>query len=84
MNGHPRLDVDSTLSAAERSQGFVRRLRHTYRHQTCGGITTMGPALAEAFARDPKCFSGAFCVTCRAHCAVAEFTWEKDGKAVGT
>lgn len=39
------------LSAEERAKGFVRPVRQSYVHQTCGGVTTMGLALAETYAR---------------------------------
>lgn len=72
------------LSAEERAKGFVRPYRDAYRHQTCGGITTMGRALAETYARAPGFYSGTFCSTCRAHFPVGkdgEFTWyEMDGR----
>lgn len=52
----------------------------------CGGATTMGLALAETYARDPKFYSGTFCATCGKHFPVGEggeFEWE-DGSKVGT
>jgi hypothetical protein len=71
------------LSDAERAKGFVRPVRESYRHTTCGKITTMGRALAETYARDPHFYSGTFCSTCRTHFPVGEngeFTWyENDG-----
>jgi hypothetical protein len=71
------------LSAEERARGFVRPVRDAYRHLRCNGITTMGRALAETYARDPKFYSGTFCVKCAAHFPVGEageFTWyENDG-----
>ncbi len=55
-------------------------------HHGCGVATTMGTALAETYARDPKFYSGTFCVGCRAHYPVGEngeFVWD-DGTKVGT
>lgn len=52
----------------------------------CGTRTTMGVALAETYARDPKFYSGTFCCGCRTHFPVGEsgeFVWE-DGQKVGT
>lgn len=73
------------LSDEERSKGFVRPLRKSYRHSTCGGVTTMlSPSLVETYARDPKFYSGTFCVTCHAHFPVAEFKWTEDGQQVGS
>ena len=71
------------LSAEERAKGFVKPLRRSYRHHTCGGITTMGLALSETYARDPNFYSGTFCATCRAHFDLDEFDWE-DGEPMDT
>lgn len=74
------------LSAEERAKGFVRPVRRSYKHLTCGAVTMMGPALAETYARDPKFYGGTFCATCRAHFPVGEhgeFVWVDDGKKVG-
>ena len=74
------------LSEAERGKGFVRPVRRTYVHTKCGAATTMGTALAETYARDPKFYTGTFCVGCREHFPVGEggeFVWD-DGTKVGT
>lgn len=44
----------------------------------------MGLALCETYARDPFFYSGTFCVGCRAHFPVSEFTWVEDGATLGT
>lgn len=79
------------LSADERARGFVRPYRDAYRHQACGQITTMGRALAETYARDPKFYGATYCSTCRGHFPVGErgeFTWYEmdgtEGPKVGT
>jgi hypothetical protein len=41
----------------------------------CGRITTMGHALAETYARDPKFYGATYCATCKQHFAVSEFIW---------
>lgn len=64
------------LSPEERAKGFVKPVRRTYVHKVCGAATTMGIALAETYARDPKFYSGTFCVGCRAHFALDQFHWE--------
>lgn len=74
------------LSEEERKRGFVRPVRRTYVHQKCGGATTMGLALAETYARDPRFYSGTYCVGCGTHFPVGtdgEFVWD-DGTKVGT
>jgi hypothetical protein len=55
-------------------------------HKTvgCGALTKMGRALAETYARDPKFYSGTYCVGCKMHRPVEEFTWDKDGSVVGS
>lgn len=74
------------LSAEERARGFVQPVRHTYVHQKCGVATTMGRALAETYARDPKFYSGTFCCGCGRHFTFGQpdgdFFWD-DGSKVG-
>lgn len=68
------------LSGEERAKGFVKPLRHSYRHGKCGGVTTMGNALAETYARNPSFYSGTFCAVCRGHFPLTQFTWDPDGE----
>lgn len=49
----------------------------------CGTVTTMGRALAETYARDPKFYGATFCAGCGRHLPVAEFIW-MDGSVVGS
>lgn len=75
------------LSDAERAKGFVRPVRRTYIHETCGAATTMGQMIAETYARDPHFYGGTFCVRCRGHFPVGpagEFRWEGSNDKVGT
>ncbi|MDE2102769.1 MAG: hypothetical protein KGL39_36330 [Patescibacteria group bacterium] len=67
------------LCPQERAKGFVKPVRHSYRHLTCGSTTTMGLALAETYARDPRFYSGTMCVNCHAHFPLNQFKWE-DGE----
>lgn len=72
------------LSDEERAKGFVRPVRRTYVHVAgCGSATTMGQAIAETYARQPKFYGSTYCVTCRLHRPVGEFNWE-DGSTVGS
>jgi hypothetical protein len=71
------------LCDAERAKGFVRPVRETYRHLTCGTTTTMGRKLAETYARDPGFYSGTFCVRCAGHFPLDQFEW-LDGEVVGS
>jgi hypothetical protein len=50
----------------------------------CGSVTTMGRALSETYARDPKFYGSTFCVTCNKHLPVGEFVWTADGQVVGS
>jgi len=75
------------LSDEERAKGFVRPVRESYKHLTCGAVTTMGRALAETYARDPAFYSGTFCATCQKHFPVGddgEFVWAGTEIKVGT
>jgi hypothetical protein len=66
------------LSAEERAKGFVRPVRSSYKHLKCGSVTSMGVALAETYAHDPKFYGSTFCCQCRTHLPVGEhgeFVW---------
>jgi hypothetical protein len=46
----------------------------------CGAVTTMSVAIAETYARQPDFYNGTYCVGCRTHFPLNEFTWEPDGE----
>ena len=74
------------LSAEERTKGFVRPVRDTYKHLVCGSITTMGRSIAETYARDPSFYSGTFCCHCGTHFPTGEdgqFVWLDGTKVSG-
>jgi hypothetical protein len=53
----------------------------------CDGVTTMGQAIAETYARDPKFYGGTFCCQCGTHLPVGEhgeFIWVDDATRVGS
>ena len=50
----------------------------------CGLVTTMGIALAETYARDPKFYGSTYCCHCQMHKQVNEFIWEGTNEKVGT
>lgn len=53
----------------------------------CGALTTMGVALAETYARDPRFYGSTYCVGCRMHRPVGEsgeFYWDGTSVKVGT
>lgn len=72
------------LSETERMRGFVRPVRRSYRHRTCGSITTMSQGIAETYARDPKFYGATYCCHCFMHLPVAEFTWDGTDEVVGS
>lgn len=80
----PQAEVYLVLSKEERAKGFVRPVRRSYVHQTCGTTTIMGEALAETYARDPKFYGSTYCVGCRMHRPVDEFTWGHSSELVGS
>ena len=72
------------LPEEERAKGFVRPLRRSYRHIVCGGVTSMGLALCETYARNPKFYGATYCCKCQTHLPVGEFRWVEDGEVVGS
>jgi hypothetical protein len=50
----------------------------------CGTVTTMGDALAETYAREPKFYGSTYCVTCQMHRPVGEFVWDGTDEVVGS
>lgn len=50
----------------------------------CGSVTTMGRALSETYARNPKFYGATFCVNCNRHLPVGEFMWTRDNERVGS
>lgn len=74
------------LSEDERAAGFVRPVRETYLHDTCGTETRMSRDIAETYAREPGFYGATYCAACRMHRPVGadgEFAWP-DGSRVGT
>lgn len=72
------------LSPEERAKGFVKPLRRSYVHAFpsetdrqvgCGGETTMGLAIAETYARNPRFYNGTFCAHCKQHFSLNQFIW---------
>lgn len=81
-------EVYLVLSEEERAKGFVRPLRTAYVHvrgeRACHSVTTMGLALSETYARDPKFYGATYCVRCSMHLPVADFDWDGTTDAVGS
>jgi len=72
------------LTAAERAKGFVRPVRSSYTHMTCGSDTYMAREIAETLARDPGFYSGGFCHKCRGHFPLDQFVWKGTKEQVGS
>jgi hypothetical protein len=77
------------LSDEERKKGFVRPVLRSYIHLKCGVETTMGYALAETYAANPKFYGGTFCCGFRTHFPLQTedghaFEWSQDGTPVGS
>ena len=50
----------------------------------CGTVTTMGPAIAETYARQPHFYGATYCCMCSKHLPVEEFVWEGTSERVGS
>lgn len=84
-------EVYLVLSDEERAKGFVRPVRSSYVHALelggCGFSTSMGIALSETYARDPKFYGATYCCHCDKHRPVGEngeFVWQGTTEKVGT
>jgi len=71
------------LSEEELAKGFVRPVRRSYIHRSCGTVTTMAQAIAETYARNPSHYGATYCAACRDHLLVAEFNWVEAGEDTG-
>lgn len=72
------------LSDEEKAKGFIRPVRDSYVHKTCGTLTKMHQSIAETYARDPKFYGATFCVGCGTHLPVSEFVWDGTNEDVGS
>lgn len=73
---------DSPLVGRYWTQAMLDRI-----DKGCRSVTSMGRALAETYARDPKFYSGTFCANCGKHFPVGEdgeFVWTGTEQRVGT
>lgn len=80
----PQAPVYLVLSDAEKAKGFVRPVRRSYVHSTCGAVTTMSQSIAETYAREPSFYGATYCCWCTKHLPVAEFTWDGTQERVGS
>lgn len=74
----PQAEAYLVLTEEERRRGFVRPVRLSYWHETCGAVTTMALPIAETYAANPHYYGATYCATCRQHRPVGsagEFYW---------
>ena len=75
------------LSEEERAKGFVRPVYRQYTHKKCGGLTKMGLALCETYARNPNFYTGTYCAICGTYFDLIDETGERafiwDGTNLG-
>lgn len=50
----------------------------------CGALTIMAQPIAETYARDPKFYGSTWCMGCKEHLSVKEFTWDNTNETVGS
>ena len=67
------------LTPEERAKGWVKPYRDAYIHEKCGTLTRMGRSLSETYARNPRFYTGTFCVGCSTHFPLDQFHWD-DGE----
>jgi hypothetical protein len=84
-------EVYLVLSEEELAEGFVRPVKTSYKHLVCGTVTTMAPAIAKTYARNPSFYGATWCCGCLKHLPVGEdgeFIWTErrgnEGLKVGT
>ena len=77
------------LSEEERAKGFIRPVYRKYIHLKCGGLTQMGLALCETYARDPTFYGATYCSICGNHFPLLDengkrtFIWDGTKLGVG-
>lgn len=80
---HDQADTYLVLSEEERAKGFVRPVRLSYWHTSCGKVTTMAQEIAETYARNPTFYGATYCAHCGLHRPVGpggEFHWVNPAK----
>lgn len=80
----PQNEVYLVLPDEEKAKGFIRPVRVSYVHDKCGVLTRMNNSIAETYARDPKFYGATYCVGCKIHLPVNEFTWDGTNEKVGS
>lgn len=50
----------------------------------CGSLTTMNQTIAETYAANPAFYGATYCMGCKKHLPVQEFTWDGTNLKVGS
>jgi hypothetical protein len=66
------------------SSATGRLWTHAQLNSGCRAVTTMGRAIAETYARNPKFYGATYCVGCCKHFPVEEFVWDGTDQTVGS
>jgi hypothetical protein len=75
------------ISDGDLSKGYIRPLRFSYIHTSCGETTIMAQSIAATYAKNPSFYGATYCTHCRMHRPVGEdgeFVWSDGGEKVGT
>lgn len=78
------LDPDQTTNPGRAVGQYWTQAQLDAAGRGCRTRTTMGSALAETYARDPRFYGATFCCGCRTHLPVAEFVWDGTMERVGS
>lgn len=92
-------DLDPVADAEQIAKGYVKLEARVHEGKIlgwaflkpedlksgCGGNpTTMGLAISETYARDPRFYGSTFCSFCKVHFPVGEFVWYETDERVGS
>ena len=78
----PQNKVYLVLSDEELAKGYVKPFRTSYKHLTCGTVTTMNETISATYARDPWFYGATYCCGCQMHRPLDEFVWLPDGESM--
>ncbi len=78
----PQNKVYLVLSEEELAKGYLKPFRTSYKHSTCGTVTTMNDTISATYARDPWFYGSTYCCDCNMHRPLHEFVWLPDGESM--
>jgi len=70
------------LSEEELTKGYIKPFRKSYKHLTCGTVTSMPETIAATYARNPWFYGATYCCACSMHKPLNEFVWEPEGESM--